>query len=92
MIKKWKKVIKGEYQLVFITPKSIIENTKFCRMLHSDECRKQLVAVVVDEAYFIKTWGDKFCTSFSKISLISASVNILLLRRQLPHCNLSYYM
>ena len=45
-------MIKGEYQLVFITPESIIENTKFRRMLHSDEYRKQLVAVVVDETHY----------------------------------------
>ena len=52
-------------------------------MLHSDEYKKQLVAVVVDEAHCIKTWGDKFRTSFSKIgelrSLIPTSVNILTL-------------
>ena len=78
-----KKVMKGEYQLVFITPESIIENTKFHRMLQSDEYRKQLVAVVVDEAHCIKTWSDKFRTSFCKIgelrSLIPTSVNILAL-------------
>ena len=78
-----KRVIKGEYQLVFITPESIMENTKFRRMLHSDEYRKELVAVVVDEAHCIKTWGDKFRTSFSKIgelrSLIPTIVNILAL-------------
>ena len=61
-------MIKGEYQLVvFITSESIIENTKLRRMVHSVDYRKQLVAVVVDEAHCIKTWGDKFRTSFSKI-------------------------
>lgn len=78
-----KKVIKGEYQIVFITPASIIENRRFRSMLLSDEYRQQLVAVVVDEAHCIKTWGDKFRPSFSKVgelrSLIPASVNMMAL-------------
>ena len=73
-----KKVIKGEYQLIFITSESIIENTKFRRMLHSDEYRKQLVAVVVDEAHCIKTWGDKFRTSFSKIGELALTATATL--------------
>ena len=39
-------MINGEHQLVL--------NTKFHRMLHSDEYRKQLVAVVADETYYKK--------------------------------------
>ena len=47
-------MINREHQLVFITPVSIIENTKFHRMLHSDEYRKQVVAVIADETHYKK--------------------------------------
>lgn len=52
-------------------------------MLLSDAYKKQLVALVVDEAHCVKTWGDKFRTSFSKIgelrSLLPVGVNVMAL-------------
>ena len=44
---------------------------------------ERLVAVVVDEAHCVKTWGDEFRTAFAHIgelrSLIPSRVNILAL-------------
>ena len=61
------RVIKGEVQLVFISPESLISNKAYRRMLLSDIYQQHLVALVVDEAHCIKTWGDEFRTAFSEI-------------------------
>ena len=78
-----KKVLNGEFQVVFITPESIIPREKFRNMLLTPEYKNNLVALVVDEAHCVKTWGDKFRTAFSKIgelrSIIPKGVNVLAL-------------
>ena len=78
-----KKVVKGEIQLVFITPESIIENILFRNMLLSKPYIEKLVALVVDEAHCVKLWGDKFRTVFAEIgdlrSLIPTRVKVLAL-------------
>ena len=77
------KVIKGQVQLVFITPENLIENRQYRKMLLSDIYQEKLVAIVVDEAHCVKTWGDQFRLAFSRIgdilSLIPSHVNIMAL-------------
>ena len=77
------KVLKGKVQLVFITPESIIRNDTYRNMLLSAAYQENMVALVVDEAHCIKTWGTKFRTTFSEIgtlrSLIPRQVKILAL-------------
>ena len=77
------KVLKGEVQLVFITPESIICNSVYRKMLMSVAYKEKLVAVVVDEAHCVRTWGDQFRTTFAQIgdlrSLIPTTVNIMAL-------------
>ena len=52
-------------------------------MLLSDIYQQHLVALVVDEAHYVKTWGDEFRTAFSEIgnlrSIIPNTVNVLAL-------------
>ena len=50
------RVLRGEVQLVFISPENIICNPKFRNMLLSERYRDYLVAFVVDEAHCVKTW------------------------------------
>ena len=50
------KVLKGEVQLVFISPENIICNPKFRNMFLSERYKECLVALVVDEAHCVKTW------------------------------------
>lgn len=61
------RVLEGEVQLVFITPENIIKKGKFRDMLLSPSYVSKLVAVVVDEAHCVKTWGDDFRVAFSNI-------------------------
>ena len=76
------KVLKGEVQLVFITPEGIICNSVYQKMLLSVAYTDKLVAVVVDEAHCVRTWGDEFRTAFAQIgdlhSLIPTPVNIIM--------------
>jgi len=49
-------VIKGDIQLVFISPESLLTNKTYRRMLRSDAYQKKLVAFAVDEAHCVKLW------------------------------------
>lgn len=49
-------VIRGDVQLVFISPESIVYNTVFRNMLLSQTYKKKLVALSIDEAHCLKTW------------------------------------
>ena len=77
------KVLRGEIQLVFITPESIILNSMYRKMLRSAIYMENLAVVLVDEAHCVKTWGDAFRTAFAKIgdlrSLIPSIVNVMAL-------------
>ena len=69
------KVLKGDVQLVFITPESIINNSVYRKMLMSDVYTNKLVAVVVDEAHCVRTWGDQFRTTFAQIGDLRSTHN-----------------
>ena len=77
------KVLRGEVQLVYISPESAICNRTYRNMFLSSAYKERLVAVVVDEAHCVKTWGDEFRTAFAHIgelrSLIPSRINILAL-------------
>ena len=49
-------VIKGDIQLVYISPENLLCNMTFRKMLLSDKYKKYLRALVVDEAHCIKLW------------------------------------
>ena len=49
-------VLKGQYQLVFIGPESLIRNLQWREMLRSDTLHKNLVGLAVDEAHCITKW------------------------------------
>ena len=77
------KVLKGEVQILYITPENIVRNELYRNMLLSTKYKQCLVALVVDEAHCIKLWGEDFRQTFSEIgnirSLIPSGVNVMAL-------------
>ena len=77
------KVLKGEVELIYISPESIVFNSKYRDMLRSPKFTEKLIGIAVDEAHCIKTWGDKFRIAYSLIgelrSLVPKSINVIAL-------------
>uniref|UniRef100_A0A1X7VJA5 DNA 3'-5' helicase n=1 Tax=Amphimedon queenslandica TaxID=400682 RepID=A0A1X7VJA5_AMPQE len=48
-------IIKGEYQLVFVSPETFLVKQKWRRMLGNDVYQERLVALVIDEAHCVRT-------------------------------------
>ena len=76
-------VLEGRAQLVFISPESLIRKKVYRNMLLSSQYKRDMVALVVDEAHCIKTWGEEFRTAFAEIgdlrSLLPTTVNVMAL-------------
>ena len=49
-------VLKGQYQLVFISPESLIMNLQWREMLRSDVYQWNLVGLAVDKAHCVTKW------------------------------------
>ena len=60
------RVLKGEAQLVLITP-VFITNSRYRNMLLSTQYKEKLVALVVDEAHCVKIWGEQFQKAFAMV-------------------------
>lgn len=49
-------VIDGKYQLVYLSPESLLCVLQWREMLRSDVYQRNLVAVIVDEAHCVEKW------------------------------------
>ena len=49
-------VLKGQYQLLFISPESLIMNLQWREMLCSEVYQQNLVGLAVDEAHCVTKW------------------------------------
>ncbi len=82
--KATKQVLSRLAQLVYISPESIINNSRFRNMLLSERYKEKLVALVIDEAHCVRTWGDDFRVAFARIgdlrSLLPTNVNVMALK------------
>ena len=50
------RVVRGEVELVFISPESMLCNPHYRNMLLSSVYKKNLIGIAVDEAHCVKTW------------------------------------
>ena len=51
-----RKIVKGECQLVHISPEALFLSTEWRRMLSRDHYRENLVGFIVDEAHCVRKW------------------------------------
>ena len=51
-----KRVLKGEVQLVYISPENILNNKRYRAMLQKSSYQQKLVGIVVDEAHCVQMW------------------------------------
>ena len=51
-----RKVVNGEYQLVYISPEALFLRTDWRAMLEGDLYRRNLVGFIVDEAHCVNKW------------------------------------
>ena len=49
-------VLKGQYQLLFISSEPLIMNLQWREMLHSEVHQQNLVGLAVDEAHCVTKW------------------------------------
>jgi superfamily II DNA helicase RecQ len=55
----------GSIQLIFISPESLRKGSLWRDILKSETYQKHLVAIVVDEAHLIKSWGEEYRPEFA---------------------------
>ena len=72
-------VFKGQYQLVFISPESLIRNLRWREMLRSDVYQQNLVGLAIDEAHCVTKWYVilLFVLYFLSLSLVASFPLIL---------------
>jgi len=64
----------GEYRAVFMTPELATNIIRFPRLWNMDGWKSKLLAVIVDEAHCIHTWGPSFRHAYTKIGDLRALV------------------
>ena len=77
-------ILRGDVQLLFVSPESAIGNPVYRNMLLSRPYKDNLVGLIVDEAHCVKLGGDEFRKVFSQVgelrSLLPTGVNIMALK------------
>ena len=62
----------GEFQLLFISPEAVLTNPEWRDMLQSPVYQENLVAFAVDEAHYVKKWGEHSDESFRILERLGA--------------------
>ena len=51
-----KRVLKGDLQLLYISPENLVNNVKFRSMLLTEPYKAKMACLAIDEAHCVKTW------------------------------------
>jgi superfamily II DNA helicase RecQ len=63
---------KGRYRAVFMTPEMANDRERFPKLWNMDGWRSRLLAIVIDEAHCIHSWGSSFRKAYSQIGNLRA--------------------
>ncbi|KAF9538177.1 hypothetical protein EC957_007111, partial [Mortierella hygrophila] len=69
-----KEVLNGVYRAVFMTPEIIFSANQLEALWDMDNWKKRLMAIVIDEAHCINTWGKDFRQDYDRIGDLRARV------------------
>ena len=72
-----KSVLKGDVQLLYISPESILNNKKFRYMLQKCRYQEKLVALIVDEAHCVQMWYVRWTKIYFAVIITSCAGGIL---------------
>ncbi|KAF9117551.1 hypothetical protein BGX30_005374, partial [Mortierella sp. GBA39] len=65
----------GEFRAVFSTAeKAVVDGELFTNLFRRSSWRLRLLAVVIDEAHCVSTWGESFWTAYNSIGDLRAKV------------------
>jgi superfamily II DNA helicase RecQ len=67
-------LISGKYRAVFMSPEAAFNKLRFEKLWNDAGWRSKLLAVVIDEAHCISTWGPEFRTDYSRIGDLRSNV------------------
>ncbi|XP_035691319.1 ATP-dependent DNA helicase Q-like SIM [Branchiostoma floridae] len=67
-------VVEGKYSLVFASPEALLNSKTWRGMLTSSTYREKLVAMTVDEAHCVTTWGKEFRKDYKRLAELRSLV------------------
>ncbi|KAJ7762331.1 P-loop containing nucleoside triphosphate hydrolase protein [Mycena maculata] len=65
-------IVRGEYQIVLISPEMALSRRFICHVLRSSEFGRRVLSVVVDEAHVVSHWGTSFRKKYGTLGMLRA--------------------
>ncbi len=66
--KVFKSLAKGKTHLCYALPECLLRNDRFKQLFRTEDFRKLLVALLVDEAHVIAQWAELFRRDYGELS------------------------
>ncbi|KAJ7437768.1 P-loop containing nucleoside triphosphate hydrolase protein [Mycena latifolia] len=66
------KIVRGEYQIVLISPEMVLSRRFIRHVLRSTEFGRRILSVVVDEAHVVSHWGALFRKKYGTLGMLRA--------------------
>jgi superfamily II DNA helicase RecQ len=67
---------KGKYRICYASPELLLHNPRFKRLFRTEEFRRKVVAIVVDEAHVIEAWKDEFRKDYGELESLKIIAGI----------------